>query len=125
MLFQRLRVFPRSSIKLNRAAIVPQPHVGMRWFPYCAMDRVVRAMCDRHSWKIGGDGACIGPRIQVKGRIAWQDHSDRARSAYERIGAMRIDGLMVIDRASVRHETGGSTEDALVYHDRATLASRQ
>src|SRR5215472_6361776 len=123
MLFQRLRVFPWSSIQLNQAAIAPQPHFGMRWFPYCAKDRVVRAMGDRHSREIGGDGACIGPRIQVKGCIAWQDHSDRARSAYERIGAVGIDGLMVLDNASVRHEPGGSTEDALVYQDRATFAS--
>ncbi|SRR6266849_6867690 len=123
MLFQRLRVFLRSSVQLNRAAIATQPHFGMRWFAHRALDRAVRAMGHHHSRKIGGDGACVGPRIQVKGRIAWQDHSDRARSAYERVGAMRIDGLMGMNSASVRHEPGGSTEDALLYQDRATLAS--
>jgi hypothetical protein len=87
------------------------------------MDRVVRAMCDHHSRKIGGDGARVSPRIQMKRCITWQDHSDRANSAYERISAIRIDGLMVMNSASVRPEPGGSTEDALLYQDRATLAS--
>jgi hypothetical protein len=71
MQFLRLRVFLRSSVQLNRAAIATQPHFGMRWFPHRAMDRVVRAMGHHHSREICGDGARVGPRIQVKGRIAW------------------------------------------------------